>query len=599
MRPAADATPHHAAVGARPQSPRVQPDFHRRRQARQGRVVARCKRGHATERRRDNPGRYTEMKRRLGVLATAGPLLMGLCFTQGAAAQQSGGVLRIGHFDSPASMSMLEESTLAVNRPMMGVFNNLVIFKQDEPQNTLDSIVPELATSWSWSEDGTELTFPLRHGVKWHNGKPFTAADVKCTLDLLQGKAAEKLRINPRKSWFDNVAEVTANGDHEVTFHLKRPQPSLLAMLATGWTPIYPCHVSPVQMRLHPIGTGPFKFVEFKPNEIIKVARNPDYWASGRPYLDGIEHRIIKDVSTRLLSFVAGKEDVYFGVTMPQLKDVKTQVPLAICDMTIPNVARNLLVNRDVVPFNNPELRRAMSLTIDRQAFVDIIADGQGSIGGVMQPPPEGVWGMPTYAFKALPGYDPDIAASRAKARKIMEKLGYGPNNPLSVTVTTRNLAPYRDPAVILISQLKEIYINANLNPIDTTQWYPTLMRKDYKVALNVTETAVDDPDVAFYENYKCGAVRNYTGYCNPEVDQLIDRQSVESDVQKRKKLIWEIERKLIDDDARPILFYTRVANCRMPRIKGLTTMVNSIYNSWRFEDLWLEQGVGSSAPRQ
>ena len=106
-------------------------------------------------------------------------------------------------------MSMLEESTVAVNRPMMGVFNNLVMFKQDEPQNTPDSIVPELATSWSWNEDGTELTLPLRQGVKWHDGKPFTAADVKCTMDLLQGKGPEKLRINPRKAWFDNVAEVT------------------------------------------------------------------------------------------------------------------------------------------------------------------------------------------------------------------------------------------------------------------------------------------------------------------------------------------------------------------------------------------------------
>ena len=162
--------------------------------------------------------------------------------------------------------------------------------------------------SWAWSEDGTELTFPLRQGVKWHDGKPFTAADVKCTLDLLQGKAKEKLRINPRKSWFDNVDEVTTNGDYEVTFHLKRPQPSLLAMLATGWTPIYPCHVSPAQMRQHPIGTGPFKFVEFKPNQSIKVTRNPDYWKPGRPYLDGIEYTIIKDVSTRLLAFIAGND---------------------------------------------------------------------------------------------------------------------------------------------------------------------------------------------------------------------------------------------------------------------------------------------------
>ncbi len=536
------------------------------------------------------------MKRILGAFATAGPLLLAMSLAPGAFAQQSGGTLKIGHFDSPASMSMLEESTLAVNRPMMGVFNNLVMFKQDEPQNTPDTIVPELATAWTWNEEGTELTFPLRQGVKWHDGKPFTAADVRCTFDLLQGKGSEKLRINPRKSWFDNVAEVTQNGDYEVTVHLKRPQPSILAMLATGWTPIYPCHVSPAQMRLHPIGTGPFKFVEFKPNQSITVARNPDYWKPGRPYLNGIEHKIIKDVSTRLLSFIAGNEDVYFGVTIPQLKDIKNQVPQAICDMTIPNVARNLIVNRDAPPFNNPELRRAISLTIDRQGFVDIIAEGQGAIGGVMQPPPEGVWGMPPYAMRNLPGYDPDVASSRAKARKIMEKLGYGPNKRLPVTVSTRNLAPYRDPAVILISQLKEIYIDADLDPIDTTQWYPKLTRKDYKVGLNVTETAVDDPDVAFYENYVCGAQRNYTGYCNAEIDKLIDRQSAEPNVEKRKKLVWEIERKLIEDDARPILFYTRVANCREPRVKGLTTMVNSIYNSWRFEDLWLEQGVGSSA---
>ena len=538
------------------------------------------------------------MRNRLAAIATAGPLLA-MAFVPAAFAQ-SGGTLRVGHFSSPASMSIAEESTQATLRPMMGVFNNLVLFKQDEVQNTPDLIVPELATSWAWNEDGTELTFPLRQGVKWHDGKPFTAADVKCTIDLLQGKAAEKLRINPRKSWFDNVTQVTAKGDHEVTFHLKRPQPSLLSMLATAWTPIYPCHVAPAQMRQRPIGTGPFKFVEFKPNQSITVVRNPDYWKPGRPYLDGIEYKIIPDVSTRLLSFLAGEADAYFGVTMPQLKDVKRQMPQAICDPFISSVARNMIVNREAPPFDNAQLRRAISLTIDRQAYVDIIADGQGAIGGVMQPPPEGIWGMPPYAMRNLPGYDPDIATSRAQARKIMETLGYGPNNRLKVTLSTRNIAPYRDPAVILISQLKEIYIDADLNPIDTAQWYPVLTRKDFKIVMNVTETAVDDPDVAFYENYACGSQRNYSSYCNPEVDKLIDKQSAESNVEKRKKIIWEIEQKLIEDDARPILFYTKAANCRTPRLKGLTTMVNSIYNSWRFEDLRLDHAVGSSsAPGQ
>ncbi len=529
------------------------------------------------------------MKRDLRVLAAAGSLSLALFAADAALAQKAGGILKIGHFDSPASVSMLEESTAAVNRPMMSVFNNLVLYDQHVPQNSPKSIVPELATSWAWNEEGTELTLPLRQGVKWHDGKPFTAADVRCTFELLQGTAKEKLRINPRKSWFNNLSEVTTKGDHEVTFHLKQPQASFLAMLATGWTPIYPCHVSPAQMRLHPIGTGPFKFVEFKPNQSIAVARNPDYWKPGRPYLDGIEWTIIKDVSTRLLAFMAGQTDFYPAVTMPQLKDVRSQRPEAVCEMYSANVSRNMIVNRSAPPFDNPDLRRAMSLSIDRKAFNDIINQGQGEIGAVMQPPPDGLWGMPPKMLQTLPGYDPDVAKNRAAARKIMEKLGYGPDKRLGVTLSTRNLAPYRDPAVILIDQLKEIYIDAELEPVDTTQWYPRLLRKDYKVGLNVTETAVDDPDPAFYENYVCGAQRNYTGYCNNEVDKLVDQQSEESDIESRKRLVWKIERKLAEDDARPILFYPRGANCWQPQLKGLTIHANSIYNGWRFEDLWLD----------
>src|SRR5215472_1939516 len=213
------------------------------------------------------------MKRDLRVLVAAASLSLVLFAVDGAFAQKAGGILKVGWFASPASMSILEESTIATERPMMGVFNNLVIFDQNVRQNTPKSIVPDLATSWAWNEEGTELTMPLRQGINWHDGTPFTAADVRCTFALLQGTASDKLRLNPRKSWFDNLTEVTTNGDYEVTFHLKRPQASFLAMLATGWTPIYPCHVSPAQMRLHPIGTGPFKFVEFKPNQSITCRR--------------------------------------------------------------------------------------------------------------------------------------------------------------------------------------------------------------------------------------------------------------------------------------------------------------------------------------
>ena len=531
------------------------------------------------------------MKAGSRVLAVASSLSLALIATNPAIAQKSGGILKISHFDSPASMSLLEESTAAALRPVMGVFNNLVVYDQQVAQNSVRSIVSELATSWSSNEEGTELTFPLRHSVKWHDGKPFTAQDVKCTWDLLSGKTSEKLRINPRKSWYGNVEEVTTNGDYEVTFRLKRPQPSLLALLASGWAPIYPCHVSPRDMRSRPIGTGPFKFVEFKPNEVIRVTKNRDYWKEGRPYLDGIEWTIIKDTATRNLAFIAGKVDLYspHNITIPILKDIKNQAPQAICEVAPTNVNRTLIINRDKPPFDNFDLRRAMSLTLDRRAFIEIISEGQGDIGGTMLPQPEGIWSMPPELLRTLPGYDPDVANNRANARDIMQKLGYGPDNRLAVTVSTRNVPGYRDAAVILIDQLKEIYFDGQLETIDTTQWYPRIMRKDFTVGLNVSESAVDDPDQQFYENYVCTAERNYTGYCNPEVDKLINQQSAESDKEKRKQLVWEIERRLAEDGARPVIFYPRQATCHHPQVKGMTVMVNSIYNGFRYEDVWLD----------
>jgi peptide/nickel transport system substrate-binding protein len=314
-----------------------------------------------------------------------------------AAAQKAGGVLKIHLWDSPPNLSMIEGVNPLAGCTMMPVFNNLVMFDQHAKQSRLDAIIPDLATRWNWNEEGTELTFRLRHGVKWHDGRPFTANDVKCTWDLILDKSPEKLRTNARKSWYKNLEQVTTNGDDEVSFQLKRPQPAFLMLIANGWSPIYPCHVPPAQMRQRPIGTGPFKFVEFKPNESVKLTRNSDYWKPGLPYLDGIEFPIIKNMSTAILAFVSGQFDMIwlYSLTAPLLKDVQSQMPQAICVMTSNGVNGHLLVNRDKPPFDNLDLRRAMALSLDRKAFIDILYQGQGDIGGVLQPPPEGLGDAP------------------------------------------------------------------------------------------------------------------------------------------------------------------------------------------------------------
>jgi peptide/nickel transport system substrate-binding protein len=519
-------------------------------------------------------------------------LLVGLNTAEMAAAQKLGGTLKMYTFDSPASMSIHEEATISAQGPMMGVFNNLVIFDQHVKQNSLDSIIPDLAVSWSWNQEKTFIAFELRQDVKWHDGKPFTAKDVQCTWDLLMERGAERLRSNPRKSAYRNLDSVTVEGEHRVVFQLKRPQPAFLMLLASGFSPIYPCHVSPAQMRQHPIGTGPFKFGEFKPNEYIRVTRNPDYWKPGRPYLDGIEYTIIRNVATRTLAFITGKVDMTFPntLTVPILKDVKSQVPNAVCEIAPDGgINRNVLVNRDKPPLDNPEVRRALALTLDRKAFVDIIGQGQSDIGGVLQPLPEGLWGMPGELLRELPGYDPDVEKSRSQARQIMENLGYGSMNRVHIKVSARDIPAYRDPAVLLVDQLKQAHFEGELEFVDTTAYFPKIRRKDFTVALSLQPSGPDpDPILDLY--YGCGSSSNWDNYCNAEVDKLIQQQSSEGDIARRKEIVWSIERKLGEDGARPIIFYPRMATCWHPHVKGVTIMANSTFNGNRREDVWLDR---------
>jgi peptide/nickel transport system substrate-binding protein len=509
-----------------------------------------------------------------------------------ALAQKSGGTLRIYNSTQPPSASIHEESTIATNMPFMAVFNNLVQFDRQKPRNGFDAIVPDLAESWAWDATGTKLTFKLRSGVAWHDGKPFTAKDVQCTWHRLNGTDAEYLRRNPRKIWYENLKEVTLNGDYEATFHLTKPQPSLLPMLASGLSPVYPCHVSDKDMRTMPVGTGPFKFAEFKSHASIKLVRNPNYWKKGLPHLDAIEWRIVTSRSTRVLAFVAGEFDMTFvgDITVPLMKDVLAQAPKAICSLVPTNVPINILVNRDRAPFDKAELRRAMALALDRQAYIDIVSGGKSSIAGNMMPPPEGLWGMPHEMLLKLPSYSPDVAGQQSEARKIMQSLGYGPVNRLKLKVSTRDFSTYRDPAVIFVDQLNKVHFDAELEVIESSIWHNRLTKKDYTVALNTSGVGIDDPDAVLKGAYACNSEANYTQYCTPQVDKLLDEQSQQPDAEKRKAIVWEIERVLAEDVARPIIYHNRSGTCWHPHLKNYVHQENSIYNNWRFEHVWLDK---------
>ena len=507
-------------------------------------------------------------------------------------AQKQGGTLKVYISANPSSMSILEEVSYTTVMSSAPVFNNLVVYDPLKAVGGADTVIPDLAETWSWDDTGTKLTFKLRDGVKWHDGKPFTSKDVQCTWHWLNGKVPGYFRKNPRKLWYENLKEVTTNGDHEATFHLARPQPSLLALLGSGFGVVYPCHVEAKDQRLKPIGTGPFKFVEFKSNEKVRVVKNPDYWRKGFPYLDAVDSYIVNNRSTRVLGLIAGEFELSTtgDIPKPIMDDIAKQAPHIQCDLAPTNVSSNMLVNVKRPPFDNAKLREAMVLALDRKGMLDIISQGVSSVAGVMMPAPEGLWAMPSDELMKLPGYGGTVDERRAKARKIMEEMGYGPQKKLSVKVSTRDLASYKDMAVLLVDQLNQVHFAAELEVIESSVWFNRAARQDYSVALNLTGSSVDDPDATMVESYACESEYNYSKFCNEKVEKLLRDQSAERDVAKRKALVWEIERILAEEGIRPMIGHGRSAQCRQPYVKNHVRAANSIYTNWRHEIVWLDK---------
>lgn len=530
------------------------------------------------------------MKMRKFLLTAMLMVVGGLLLVGQATAQKSGGVLQAVHRGNPPSLSIHQEATISTVWPVMPVYNNLVYYDWKQKVDSPSSIKPELAKSWKWSKDGKKLTFKLNKGVRWHDGKPFTSLDVKDTFDIVRGASSRRMKLNPRKLWYFNVQDITTNGDHEVTFVLKRPQPGLLSMLATGYSPVHPAHMAPNDLRTTAMGTGPFKLKEFLRDQSFTLEKNTDYFRKGRPYLDGINYVIIKSRSSRTAALQAGQVDIAFPTetNVAAWKTLRSAVPGMVFQKVSQSVHDNIVMNTRKAPFDNLKLRLAVNLSLDRRAMIKSVHQGGALPGGANIPPPYSVWGLPEKELNKLPGFG-NPAKNKAEAKKLLASQGYSTSKPLKVTVSTRAIAIYVDTAVWVIDQLKQVGIEGTLEQVETGNWHAKVARRDFQIAVNLTGVGPDDPDANFYENYACGSQRNYSDYCNDEVMKMFDRASQETNAKKRKKLIFEIDKKLQMEVARPILAHRLDYYAHWPYVKNLTAH-NSAYNYGRMENVWLDK---------
>ncbi|MBI4082748.1 MAG: ABC transporter substrate-binding protein [Candidatus Lambdaproteobacteria bacterium] len=504
-------------------------------------------------------------------------------------AQKYGGILKSIQRDNPNSLSILDESGSFVTAwPMGGVYSNVVYYDPLKPIESFDTVIPELAKAWKWNEDSTQLTFTLNPGVRWHDGKPLTAKDVKHTFDVVRDASPQKLRINPRRQWWGNVKDITTNGDHEVTFHLGRRQPSVLLMLACGLSPVYPAHVPLALLRTEAMGTGPFRLTEYKPDAHLKVRKNPDYFVKGRPYLDGVDYIVIKSRATRIAALQSGLVEVNQpNETDQNVYDILKAVPEMAFNKTATTSNINVVVNQKRPPFDNPKLRQAFSMALDRRAFTTRVQPGY-NIGAILLSRPFGAWGLQDTDFESIPGYrEPKV--DKEQARKLMAELGYGEQNRLKLKVTTQNVANYRDTAAWTVGELKQIFVDAEVDPLEVGAYYPRMARKEYLVAVQSTSNQIDDPDAIYYEAFLCGSRRNYANYCNRAVEKLIEQQSSTMASGERVAIVGQIERQLLADVVWASIGFRINYAARRGYVKNFVG--HNTASSWaRMQDVWLDK---------
>src|SRR5256712_704534 len=532
---------------------------------------------------------------RIVLFATLVLVLVAIALIAPATSQtpKSGGVLNVMlREDLSQGFSIHETSTISTVWPAMPCLSNLVLFDPLKKTESVDTIIGELAEKWSWQDNYRNLVFFLRKGGKWHDGQPFTSKDVKFTFDMVREgpDAPAKLRINPRKDWYANVESIETPDAHTVVFHLKRPQPSILMMLASGYSPVYAAHVPPANYRTSCVGTGPFKVKAWRKGEFVEYVKNPDYFVKDRPYLDGLRYPIIAERGTATAALQAGRVDVAFPgeTTKPIADQLKKAAPQLVITQVNAGILDHLTINTRKPPFDNVKVRQALSRAIDRRALIAAVYQGGAVLGSSMMPKPYGVWGILEPDLRTLPGYG-EPGHEQAQTRMLLADAGFGPNKPLKVEVLTRQLPAFVDISSFVIGEFRRVGIDASLRQVDTPQWGPLQTRGAFEVGVDRNGVEPDDPDANFYEHFGCGSPRNYTGFCDEPIARLIDQQSQELDAKKRGALVQEIQRKLEETTVRPVLVWRLDYFTAWPHVKNLVPH-HSIYSWGRMQEVWLDK---------
>lgn len=493
-----------------------------------------------------------------------------------------GGILLTNVNTNPPSYDIHQEATLSVPYSFGPCYNSLV--KQDPFK--VGEIIGDLAERWEVGDGGKTYTFHLHKGVKWHDGQPFSAEDVRYSLDRL--RKPTKGTVSPRSLLLSSIKDIEVADKDTVKIILEFPHSAFLGMITIGWEVIMPKHVIEAKgnMKKDVVGTGPFKFVSHDSGVGTVLKKNDEYFVKGRPYLDGMQVFVITDTTTKFAALRTKRLHMTCqtnGITASQAEVIeKEKLPIKIAK-TEGGTNWQIPMRHDVAPWGDVRVRKAMDLAIDRREAIRIVSEGAGTIGAALAP--NHPWAIPISEIEKLPGYRQPKDADIAEAKKLLAEAGFPKG--IDTPVLFRSGPIWEKGAVFYKDQLAKIGINATLDAKEAGTYVSRLYEGRFTISAYKTSTYGAEPELTLAEAYVTGGGKNYSKYSDAQFDRMFDEQRRITDPAKRKEIILKMQRHLLDTVPLVLSHWEIYLTGLWPEVRNYLTITDSYANN-KWQEVWL-----------
>jgi peptide/nickel transport system substrate-binding protein len=455
--------------------------------------------------------------------------------------------------------------------PSSNIYCHLVVMDWGVTKGT--PVYGDLAERWTTDASGRVYTFNLRRNARWHDGRPVTSADVKYTFDTIMEKRY------PLRAYLEDVKEIRVPAPNTLVIELNQPDAAWLPMLgiASNWFgKILPKHLyegkdwDRADVNARPVGCGPFKFVEWQRGSHVTLEANPDYYG-GRPRIDQLVFRVIADPLVAYAEFRAGRFPFLGNEYNPPYAEIATQLmkdPTLEVIKTPSIYSRDLYLNLRKPPLNNPKVREAIAKALDRRAMNQLAFYG--------------IWKPSSYAgieavSEVLNKQARFPEANTFQAEQLLEEAGLkrgADGVRFRLSITNYPVADSRAIAEVAVQQLKRVGVDARWEQFDTQTWLTRLRQGNFDISTYFVRygPAAD----AYREHFATGAPRNFMGYSNPEVDQLLEQARRARDAEQRRQLYGRVQAILVRDMPYINLFEETKFSLARKGWKGFPTQADS-----------------------